>query len=155
MINKLKLSYSMNLKREKIIKYKKKLDRVIKHLYIAYLCLFIIIASFIINNEHFRNSFTSPGEFLSNLRKVDYFLLVTSIIIVVYLFLLSGEYNLIKNKYEVLRHDIMKDLDYPLTHSKLCYCNNECECREKLIQEMDKYGIDLTFRKYKLEKKYL
>ena len=59
-----------------------------------------------------------------------------------------------KLKYEILRHDIMKDLDAAIITSKLCRCNGECECRESFIKLMDSKGIDLIFKKFKPEQKF-
>jgi hypothetical protein len=89
------------------------------------------------------------------LRKSDFTMLYLGVILGAFLFILSGKYNRLKTKYELLRHDIIRDLDSTIIATKICLCQGDCDCREQFVREMDELDIDIIFKKYKPESKYL
>lgn len=155
MIGKLNLCYAMQRKREKIIEYKKRLMMFLKYLYIFYLALGLILVSLVFKSEHFRISSDLSSNLFPNLQKSDFVLLYTGLILGAVLLVLSGKYSRLKTKYELLRHDIMKDLDSTIIAVKICLCKEECDCRECFVREMDELDIDIIFKKYKPVSKYL
>jgi hypothetical protein len=152
---KLNLCYAMQRKREKIMEHKKKLTTYLKYLYIAFFALGLVLASMVFNSDHFRISPVLSGNLFPYLRKSDFTMLHLGSILGAFLFVLSGKYSRLKTKYELLRHDIIKDLDSTIIATKICLCKSDCDCREQFIREMDELDIDIIFKKYKPESKYL
>jgi len=155
MSEKLNLCYAMQRKREKIIDYKKKLVMLLKYLYVFYFAFGLILVSLVFNSEHFKMSSTLSSRLFPNLQKSDVMLLYTGMILGLVLFVLSGKFSRLKTKYELLRHDIIKDLDSTIIATKICLCKGDCGCREQFVREMDGLDIDIIFKKYKPESKYL
>jgi hypothetical protein len=124
-------------------------------LYVAYFALGLVLVSLVFNSEHFKVSPYLSDNLFPNLRKSDFTLLYLGIILGAFLFVLSGKYSRLKTKYELLRHDIIKDLDSTIIATKICLCKEDCDCREQFVREMDDLDIDIIFKKYKPESKYL
>ncbi len=154
-MGKLNLCYAMQRKREKIMDYKKKLTRYLKYLYITYFAFGLVLASIVFNSDHYRISSTLSENLFPYLRKSDFTMLYLGVILGAFLFILSGKYNRLKTKYELLRHDIIRDLDSTIIATKICLCQGDCDCREQFVREMDELDIDIIFKKYKPESKYL
>ncbi len=152
---KLNLCYAMQRKREKIMEHKKKLTMYLKYLYIAYFALGLVLVSIVFNSQHFRTSPILSGTLFPYLRKSDFTLLYLGVILGAFLFVFSGKYSRLKTKYELLRHDIIKDLDSTIIATRICLCKGDCDCREQFVREMDELDIDIIFKKYKPERKYL
>ena len=155
MSGKLNLCYAMQRKREKIMGQKKRLTKYLKYLYISYFALGLVLVSLVLNSDHFRMSPALSGNLFPYLHKSDFNLLYLGIALGAFLFVLSGKYSRLKTKYELLRHDIIKDLDSTIIATKICLCKSDCDCREQFIREMDELDIDIIFKKYKPESKYL
>ncbi|NLO38321.1 MAG: hypothetical protein GX115_02455 [Ruminiclostridium sp.] len=149
------LCYAMQRKREKIMGQKKWLTKYLKYLYISYSALGLVLVSLVLNSNHFRMSPTLSGNLFPYLHKSDFNLLYLGAVLGTFLFVMSGKYNRLKTKYELLRHDIIKDLDSTIIATKICLCTSDCDCREQFVREMDALDIDIIFKKYKPESKYL
>lgn len=147
------LCYAMQRKREKIIDHKKKLTLYLKYLYIGYFALGLVLLALVIRSDHFK--MTLSDRLFPNLQKSDVNLLYLGGTIGMFLFVLSGKYSRLKTKYELLRHDIIKDLDSTIIATKICLCKDDCDCREQFVREMDGMDIDIIFKKYKPQSKYL
>lgn len=145
----------MQRKRDKIIEYKKKLTAFLKYLYIGYFALGLIIISLVFKSRHFKMSLSSSGKLFPHLQKTDQLLIYLGLIIGAFLFVLSGKFGRFKIKYELLRHDIIRDLDSTIIATKICLCREDCDCRELFVREMDNLDIDIIFKKYKPERKYI
>lgn len=155
MNNKPYLCYAMQRKREKIIEYKGKLTRFLRYLYIGYFALGLILLSLVFNSEHFTMNLAFSNKLFPNLQRTDFLLLYLGLAIGAFLFVVSGKHGRMKIKYELLRHDIIKDLDSTILAKKICLCKDDCDCRELFIKEMDQLDIDIIFKKYKPEGKYM
>ncbi len=153
MIRKQNLCYALQRKREKIIDHKRKLNLYLKYLYIGYFALGLVLLALVAKSDHFRMTLSS--KLFPNLQKSDVNLLYLGVFIGMFLFILSGKYSRLKTKYELLRHDIIKDLDSTIIATKICLCKDDCDCREQFIREMDGMDIDIIFKKYKPQSKYL
>lgn len=152
MIRKPNLCYVMQRKKDKIIEYKKSLGILLKYLYSGYFALGLVLIVLAVNSDHFQIDFSD--KLFPYLQKSDLALLYLGLFIGMFLFVLSGRYNRLKSKYELLRHDIIKDLDSTTNTKKICLCKEECDCREQFIRDMDRLEIDIIFKKYKTESKY-
>lgn len=142
----LKLCYAMEKKCDRIIKYKKSLRRSLGFLYAGYLCLCVIILPFILKNRN--SSFSGMFAQITDPNAKYSFQFLLTISIIILLSGLSTHYNQLKKKYEILRHDIIKDTESASIPSRICMCNERCNCRETFIKEMEKLDIDIVFKKH-------
>ena len=118
-----KLTYSMQMKNNKVIKHKKKLNQYKTiELMIFVILLYCVVMYFI---------------------KFNFTIVAISLIGFLSYTLVHAEYIKTEKKYDKLRHDIIDTMK-----ESFCYhTDHMCNCREKYIEDMDKvYNIDLAIK---------
>lgn len=140
MIDRSKLSFLMQKKREKILELKRNKDNLIRKLYLTCIAFAIPFLWIIRYYDHYIPSFDTEQIFPA-ITVPDYIALLATALASVCLYTYNQRHTKAKAKYDSLRHDIMDDIG-----SMVCNCHEQCNCREVFIKDLDENGIDLFVR---------
>jgi len=138
------LTYAAIAKKEKLKEMKQKKDDLKHSLTVLGIIIFTLalyiylgfsrIASYIM--PFVDKSFTESAA----TKTLDLAVIFILILMGIIFYYKSIKLSKVKKDYDKLRWEVVR-----MIRASACDCKTECDCGEKLIKEMERYGIDIIF----------